>query len=202
LFPKYDQQIHAITFDKIKNKSSKTLFDAISSSSRQHFCFYQEATQYWVKAVYGLPFYAKNGVEGAPAHGRYIFCGDKTTALVVTAILNSSLFYSYFVAYSDCFHLSQTLVEKFPVTEQVLCDVQLADLASSLMDNLRRNAERKTIRTKDGDQIEYAEFFASKSKLAIDAIDERLSDLYEFDPAELEFVLNYDIKYRMGGQDD
>jgi hypothetical protein len=199
LFPKYDQQIHAIIFEKIKSKSSKTISEAISPSYRKHFCFYQEATQYWVKAVYGLPFYAKNGVEGAPAHGRYIYCRDETTALVTTAILNSSLFYSYFVAYSDCFHLSQTLVEKFPLTENILGDAHLAVLATSLMDDLKRNADRKTIRTKDGDQIEYAEFVASKSKVAIDAIDKRLAVLYEFDAAQLEFVLNYDIKYRMGG---
>jgi hypothetical protein len=202
LFPKYDQQIQAIIFEKIKRKSRKTIFNAISPSYRKHFCFYQEATQYWVKAVYGLPFYAKNGVEGAPAHGRYIYCGDETTALVTTAVLNSSLFYSYFVAYSDCFHLSQTLVEKFPVTEKILCDAHLAVLATSLMDDLKRNADRKTIRTKDGDNIEYAEFVASKSKVAIDAIDRRLAVLYEFDAAQLEFILNYDIKYRMGGQDD
>lgn len=152
--------------------------------------------------MYGLPYYSKNGIEGAPAHGRYIYCEDEEKAHVVTAILNSSLFYSYFVAYSDCFHLSQTLVEKFPVTDEILRDDSLASLSKKLMADLRQNAERKTIRTRDGDEIEYAEFVASKSKSAIDKIDERLAKLYEFDPMQLEFILNYDIKYRMGSQDD
>lgn len=201
LLPKYDQQTHALIFKAIKDKSNKTLFDAVSSS-RQHFCFYQEATQYWVKAVYGLPYYSKNGVVDAPAHGRYVYCADETSANVATAILNSSLFYSYFVAYSDCFHLSQTLVEMFPVTDKILKDKNLAELSKKLMQDLLQNAERKTIRTRDGDVIEYAEFVASKSKEKIDAIDTRLAELYEFDSAQLEFILNYDIKYRMGSQDD
>jgi hypothetical protein len=201
LLPKYDQKTHALMFEAIKNKSNKTVFDAISSS-RQHFCFYQEATQYWVKAVYGLPYYSKNGIAGAPAHGRYVYCADEASAHVVTAILNSSLFYSYFVAYSDCFHLSQSLVEMFPVTDKILKDKSLAELSKRLMQDLLRNAERKIIRTQDGDVIEYAEFVAAKSKEKIDAIDARLAELYEFDSAQLDFILNYDIKYRMGSKDD
>ncbi len=202
LIPKYDQSLHARVFDLVKSKSSKRIADAITPSARKHFCFYQEATQYWVKAVYGLPFYAKNGEMGAPAHGRYIYCDDKKTAHVVTAILNSSLFYSYFVAYSDCFHLSQTLVERFPVTGEILNDGALAKHGEELMIDLKQNAEKKTICTKAGDEIEYAEFVAAKSKPIIDTIDVRLMEHFGLCEEQQEFILNYDIKYRMGSQND
>ena len=63
----------------------------------RHFLFYQEATCYWVKATVGLPYYAKNGVVGPPAHGRYLYFDQPDMAHAVCALLNSSLFYAYFV---------------------------------------------------------------------------------------------------------
>ncbi len=61
LIPKYDQSLHAKVFEVIKGKSKRSIADTMSLSGRKHFCFYQEASQYWIKAVYGLPHYAKNG---------------------------------------------------------------------------------------------------------------------------------------------
>ena len=64
------------------------------------FIFYQEATQYWTKATLGLPYYAKNGRVGAPSHGRYLYFDDEGLANSASAVLNSSLFYFYFISFS------------------------------------------------------------------------------------------------------
>jgi hypothetical protein len=117
---------------------------------------------------------------------------------VVSAILNSSLFFTYFVAFGDCFHLSDTLVSNFPVAPHLLEDPTLVGLNRRLMNSLRENAERKRIATKDGDIIEYDEFYGWKSKPIIDEIDGVLAGYYGFTAEELDFVINYDIKYRMG----
>lgn len=49
-------------------------------------------------------------------------------------------------------------------------------------------------------------FKIQKSKLLIDAIDVALAKHYGFTPEELDHLINYDIKYRMGqnaeGDDD
>ena len=47
-------------------------------------------------------------------------------------------------------------------------------------------------------KITYAEFFASASKPIIDEIDRALAEHYGFTDEELDFIINYDIKYRMG----
>jgi hypothetical protein len=52
--------------------------------------------------------------------------------------------------------------------------------------------------TKNGDLIEYEEFSASQSKLIIDEIDRVLAQHYGFTAEELDFMINYDIKYHMG----
>lgn len=45
---------------------------------------------------------------------------------------------------------------------------------------------------------EYQEFYQSKSKHVIDEIDRVLARHYGFSDEELDFIINYDIKYRMG----
>jgi hypothetical protein len=173
----------------------------LSSQKTRHFIFYQEATQYWVKATVGLPFYSKNGEVSAPAHGRYLHFQDSELANSIGAVLNSSLFYLYFIVYGDCFHLSDTLVSNFSVPPAALIDRRLIELNKELMSDLKRNAVTKTISTKDDDQISYAEFFAGGSKTIIDRIDAVLAEHYGFSEEELDFI-NYDIKYRLGAEAD
>ena len=46
--------------------------------------------------------------------------------------------------------------------------------------------------------VQYDEFYPRKSKPIIDEIDRILAQHYGFTPEELDFIINYDIKYRMG----
>jgi hypothetical protein len=66
------------------------------------------------------------------------------------------------------------------------------------MTDLTRNAENKTINTSTGDRITCAEFCASRSKTIIDDIDCVLARHYGFTDEELDSIINYDIKYRLG----
>jgi hypothetical protein len=47
-------------------------------------------------------------------------------------------------------------------------------------------------------QVEYDRFFPRESKPIMDQIDRVLARHYGFTDAELDFIINYDIKYRMG----
>ena len=46
------------------------------------------------------------------------------------------------------------------------------------------------------------QFYVSKSKPIIDQIDSLLAPHYGFTHEELDFIINYDIKYRMGRDSD
>jgi hypothetical protein len=204
-FPKYANRIQEALFSKITANSKNTIRCLTSQQKSESFIFYQEAIQYWAKATIRLPHYAKNGRIDAPAHGRYLYFESATVANIVCALLNSSLFYAYFIAYGDCFHLSDKLASGFPIIDNLIHDQKLVNLNHQLMEDLKVNAENKTIKTKDGDLIEYEEFSASQSKHIIDEIDRILAQHYGFTDEELDFIINYDIKYRMGrdsGADD
>jgi len=197
-FPKCAIPLHRSTLNKLRSRALYLVGAFLRLRVTEHFVFYQEATQYWVKASVGLPYYDKNGIEGAPAHGRYMYLDSQDSAYAVCALLNSSLFYTYFIAFGDCFHLSETLASGFPITEGLLADQGLIDLGRRLMVDLRANSSRETIQTRDGDAISYEEFYGWKSKRIIDEIDRVLAKHYGLTDEELDFIINYDIKYRMG----
>ena len=66
------------------------------------------------------------------------------------------------------------------------------------MKELRAEAQKKTIKTKDGHQIAYAEFYASESKALIDRIDRLSAKHYGFSREALDFVTKYLTKFHIG----
>lgn len=64
--------------------------------------------------------------------------------------------------------------------------------------DLRRNSKRRIYNYKHSGRVEYDEFYPSLSKSHIDPIDQTLSGHYGITAEELDYIINYDIKYRMG----
>ena len=67
-----------------------------------------------------------------------------------------------------------------------------------LMSDLKLNAVRKRASSQKTGQVEYNEFWPRQSKSIIDEIDNLLAKHYGFTGQELDLIVNYDIKYRMG----
>jgi hypothetical protein len=59
------------------------------------------------------------------------------------------------------------------------------------------NALKATNEYRDG-KMAYEQYHPSKTKYEIDEIDKVLAKHYGFTEEELDFIINYDIKYRMG----
>ncbi len=201
-FPKYANKLAAQVFHKLSQIRPHKIGEFVSRRETRHFVFYQEATEYWVKATVGLPYYARNGAVAAPAHGRYLYFADDEAPRRVCAVMHSSLFFVYFTTLSDCFHLSDNLVRAFPIPKALVEDKKIAELGKRLMGALQSTAERKAIQTRDGYRIAYDEYYGWKAKAVIDQIDRLLGEHFGFDDQELDFIINYDSKYRMGHDED
>ena len=180
-----------------KAVSQKGRLKDLSVNSSEHVVYYQEACRYWLKACTGLPHFKRNGKSIAPPHGRFIYLKSAKAAVFVGCLLNSSLFYWYYSALSDCEHVNDELVKNFPIPDR-WDNQSWSGLALQLFESLGKNAARKVIRTKQGHTIEYDEIKALLSKDVIDKIDVALAESYNFTRDELDFIINYDIKYRMG----
>ena len=66
------------------------------------------------------------------------------------------------------------------------------------MEDLQRNSIMQVRVQKRTGRTETQSFKIQKSKHIIDEIDRVLAQHYDFTDEELDFIINYDIKYRMG----
>jgi hypothetical protein len=170
---------------------------SLACSDSKWLMYYQEACRYWVKAIHGAPFFKRNGKRMEPPHGRTICFVSQAASSFATCLLNSSLFYWMYSVMCDCEHINDSFVREFSVPVGWDC-IEWPGISTKLMASLTEHATRKTISTKQGHKIEYDEIKALHSKPVIDEIDTALAKIYGLTPDELQFVLNYDIKYRAG----
>ncbi|GCE03007.1 Eco57I restriction-modification methylase domain-containing protein [Dictyobacter aurantiacus] len=205
VFPKLAATQQAHLLNQLRQQTrGMDIGKSITERPSDHFIYYQEATNYWTKAVCHIPFYKKNGVVMIPPHGRLLYFARRNTALNVMAVLNSSLFYVWFATYSDGFHLSDTLVKHFPLSQEVLESTELAEMAEQLEAEILRNARLSTRNTRrkqgTGHQIELAEYYMRFSKPLLDEIDRLLARHFQLTPENLDFILHYDEKHRIARQ--
>ena len=66
------------------------------------------------------------------------------------------------------------------------------------MDDMKRNSELKEMNYKKLGKLSIQCIYPKLSKPVIDQIDSVLAKHYGFTDEELDFIINYDIKYRMG----
>jgi len=74
----------------------------------------------------------------------------------------------------------------------------LSNINDRLMQDYKRAAKRKNAYYKATGKVSYDEYYPRYSKPIIDEIDRVLAQHYGFTDEELDFIINYDIKYRMG----
>ena len=123
---------------------------------------------------------------------------QNNTENAILCLLSSSLYYWFWIVFSDCYHVTRTDVDMIAVPNSMIEDKRFDELSSSLVDDLEKNAEVRMRRRADGGKQKEINYFVGKSKPIIDEIDRVLAEHYDFTDEELDFIINYDIKYRMG----
>jgi hypothetical protein len=80
-----------------------------------------------------------------------------------------------------------------------MADDNLQEIAKNLMSDIQNKAIWAE-RIFKGNISRYKSFIPKLSKPIIDEIDKVLARHYGFTKEELDFIINYDIKYRMGDE--
>jgi len=158
--------------------------------------------RYFVKALDFLPVFRDARGHLGKSEDYKVFHFESHCRPQIAALLNSTLFYWFWRTHGDGFHCGYNDV--FGTPFNVLADAgqreALAVLLSRLMTDLNRRSALKQVKTKAG-HITYQEFHPAAAKTIVDSIDRILAQHYGFSAEELDFIINYDIKYRMGGAD-
>jgi hypothetical protein len=206
--PKLPLQIYFSIIKKLVNKSrKKILANSFQTSPTNHFFYYFRAVQYWVKTLDNPPIYLDNGIQTSTSEMIPIYAVDEDSKYVLISLLSSSLYFIHYITWASCQVINSRDFQFLFDIENLSPDlkIQLKNLGIKLQTDYQSNS--KTIErsySKKGRNFTMVKqhFYIKKSKFIIDEIDRVLSLHYGFTEEELDFLINYDIKYRMGKELD
>lgn len=116
----------------------------------------------------------------------------------LVAALNSDLYWWYYSTNFDMFNQTDANVGGFRYTFKKSRELEL--LADELETDMNRNKVSSVVEKSNGGVSRSFAYDKKKSKPIIDKIDELLAKHYGLTEEELDFIINYDIKYRMGDE--
>ena len=139
--------------------------------------------------------------ETGSSEEKIIYLKPEIDKYAIIAALSSNLWFWYFTITSDCRHLGKRDIHTFSFNPQEMSPAHhrnFCELGREYVCDLKRNAE-SIVRVYRGNRaVECLNFRVKESKPIIDEIDRGLAQHYGFTDEELDFIINYDIKYRMG----
>ncbi len=119
---------------------------------------------------------------------------------VFMAFLNSNLFWWYYSTNYDLFNFTESWMFGSNLDYPQKIENQLVKLSNDLDMALRDNAHHYIIQSKTNGNQETVTYRKYLNKDIMDKIDKVLAKHYGFTEEELDFIINYDIKYRMGDE--
>jgi hypothetical protein len=157
---------------------------SLENKSESSFLFLNKRATFWIKSFIREP-HNLNEYK--------IMKFDKQNMHLVNAIFNSSLYWWFWIKISDCWHLTNKELLYFTIP-QVDANVLNKIEKLSLKLDLALEETKEEINTK---QAMY-EYKHKNCKYVIDLIDEELAKVYNLTKSELEYIKNYNEKYRVG----
>jgi hypothetical protein len=165
--------------------------------------YYFRAVLYWFKVLTEPPVLEEDGIPTATGEMKELAFTNRVERDAALAIMASNLFALHYVIWSSCQVVNSPDL-MFPVSLADLCRESgnsLSRLATQLMRDVQDRSEIQT-RNYSARGRTYTMrkqyFFFKESKPIIDEIDQVLARHYGLTRKETDFIINYDIKYRMG----
>lgn len=192
---------------KIGIESLKKLINKVRDKKRsvgnvhdhhgQYRVYYYRSPLYWIRGMDFLPNFESATATRSVHHFKDFNLIDESLMQVVGCLINSSLFYLWFIVYGNGRNIALRDIQTLPCDVRQLASQQgsvLNELFTKLMEDYKHHSKIKI--RKDG--VKLQEFYPSYSKRLMDEIDRVLAQHYGFTDEELDLIINYDVKYRMG----
>lgn len=198
LFPKLGSSLATSIFRKLLRNEPLGKFTSENGAA----IYVHRVITMFVKCFDFIPYFKneKDGEKKSDDYKPYRFARVEDGQVAV-AVLNSSIFFHYFITLGDCFHCGKEFVLQFPINlDQTQANFarEMCRIAVQFTHSLRQNAVRRRAVSDKTGAIEYDEFWPSKSKSIIDEADRLLAIHYDLTTEELDYAVNFEIKYRMG----
>lgn len=193
---KLGSRIEVCAFNRLV-QGRRTLAESVTKHGR-HKVFYTRKFGYFLAFLDFIPKIvdSNSGHHLTPSELKHMRLQSKESVQAVVAALSSSTFFWFWNVLSDCRNLNSRDLLAFPFHPEGISATlkrKLAVLGTRYLSELKMTSRTMA---KSGLRIETFDYGACKT--IVDEIDQTLANHYGFTQEELDFIINYDVKYRMG----
>lgn len=207
--------LHNGSIPKINSMISIRIFTKLISggliglsivSASKHIVYHTRKLRYFLQFLDRAPkIYEENGSVRITSELKQLHFRNERERMVANAVYLSTLFFWYYISYSDCRNLNKREVITFPYRFSDASEKELSSLAAlskQILENLQENSIFLEANYAKYGRLKMQTFKPKLSKPIADKIDMILAEHYGFTEEELDYIINYDIKYRMGLSDE
>ena len=186
--PKFQNTLESSIFDKVINQ--KLLIKDIWGDGNSAIYYRRTGGRsFWI-FTNSSPKFSTSTQEKKSIKQKY-------NSIIVVALLSSNIFWWWYTMVANMRDLMKTDIEEFRTNSDIFDDDELITLGREYLADVQKNSRSSTIHVRTG--ITQTQFFRIlKSKPIINKIDAALSHHYGFTVEELDFIQNYDVKFRYG----
>ncbi len=186
----------------LKKLASQKQLGTYFVRSSAHTVYYTRKLRYFVQFFDFIPKITNStGEIIPPSELKELYFSESKHRDAAIAILNSNLFFWFLTVHSDVRNVNKREILTFRCSLDSLEGQLLAELSSlyrRLMIDFQEHSQIMTNDYRKFGVLHIQSFQPRESKPIIDEIDRVLARHYGFTDEELDFIINYDIKYRMG----
>ena len=183
----------------LEKLTSATTSVANLMGKTDHRIFYRTTGGlYWKVFTDFAPAFKVNGQRGSSSRETSFSVRHLEQILPLIASLSSDIFWWWYTITSNLRDLNPADVRGFPIPKSVLSDPEMSRLGKLYLEDIAKNSSMLVRQQKQTGKTETQSFEIRKSKPIVDKIDRVLAKHYGFTDEELDFIINYDIKYRKG----
>ncbi|UTY28796.1 Eco57I restriction-modification methylase domain-containing protein [Treponema putidum] len=179
-------------YAKISNDSEKKILQKCFSSNKNIKSFTD---------VKGVPFYYRvsggryfNVISDIPTGSTQdkTYCVISDYSKIIVAILSTNLFWFYQQVYTDGLHIKLTELEMFPLPDLEKVSRETISQINNKYFKYKTDIEKNKI-----NRDFYFEYKIRKSKKLIDELDDLVCPLYGLTKAEVAYIKNYELEFRL-----
>lgn len=182
-------KIESTIYEKFMSNNLVSSYLGSISNPNLKISYRTAGVRYWI-------IFLLNGFNSDSLSNKDSYFIESEHASYFMCAFNSNLFWWYYATNFDMFNLKDYMIFSFRLTFEF--NERLAALSNELEIDLDYNKIELTTNSITRGQVSSFIYKKKQSKSIIDEIDKVLAKHYGFTDEELDFIINYDIKYRMG----
>ena len=210
-YTQYNEERSSFWMPKLSSSIDKSILNKVLSANDSIGLFVSKTSNskifyrttgglYWKVFTDFSPLFYCNGVKGKSSRETSISVNTSAEATILVGVLSSSLFWWWYTITSNLRDLNPSDIAGFKFPSGLMADKNLLRQSSLYISDLKKNSSLLIRQQKGIGETKTQSFKISLSKSIIDRIDEIIAQYYSFTDEELDFIINYDIKYRMGDE--